>query len=451
MNQSVSAPQKYIEQLKSIEQQINQNRLQEAAQQLNVLVKSAPRDPRLFLLGSRLAEASRNPDGMLVAARKARQLAPRWPVATIHLAAVLAERGQTEEALTLAEQALEQAAAQASPTIIDAELLVKAATIAQRLDDHQRALQWLRQAEQINPEDLSLRYKIGLTLTHAGDSAAAIEIFTDLLQQEPERVALLSARMQACLKAGQTAQAIQDGETLLALEPDNEEHRFYLDVAHGLTPKTLPVAAISGLFDGYASRFDHHTVVQLQYKLPQEVAQLIRQWHPDGKADVLDLGCGTGLLGVCLGRMEGVLVGVDLSAPMLGQAARHGVYDRFHQVNLLDALQATPENLYHVITALDVFIYVGNLDTAIADAYRILLPGGRFVFSCETGTGADYALQGSYRYTHQRSYVQRLLQQAGFENISAEDRVLRMEANQPVQSLLFTARKPNTKGNNLAN
>jgi predicted TPR repeat methyltransferase len=76
-----------------------------------------------------------------------------------------------------------------------------------------------------------------------------------------------------------------------------------------------------------------------------------------------------------------------------------------------------------------------------------LLPGGRFVFSCEAGAdgAADYALQSTYRYTHRSSYVQHLLQQAGFEDIAIEDRILRSEANQPVQGFLVTAGKPPPK------
>src|SRR5665647_2103477 len=140
MQTPYSHAEPYLAQLKSIEQQINQNQLQEAALQLNLLSRNNPRDPRLFLLGSRLAEAARNPDGMLQAARKAHELAPQWPVASIHLASVLASRGEAEEAMAMTGQAIQQATAQASQTTVDIELLTKAATVAQRLDLHPQAL-----------------------------------------------------------------------------------------------------------------------------------------------------------------------------------------------------------------------------------------------------------------------------------------------------------------------
>ncbi len=436
MQPNYSHAEPYLAQLKNIEQLIGQNRLQDAALQLNQLVKANSHDPRLFLLGSRLAGAAHNPEGVLVAARKACQLAPQWPVAGINLAGVLASRGEAEEAMTLAEQATIQAPG-------DPVLLISAASIAQGLHLYPRALQWLRQAEKIRPDDLTIRYKIGLTLAYGGESASAIDIFTDLIQQLPGNAALLSERMRAFLSLKQNAQAIGDGEALLALEPDNEVFQFFLDLARGLTPKTQPGAFIAGLFDSFASQFDRQWVIQWHYQLPRDVAQMIQKWHPDSQGDVLDLGCGTGLLGVCLGSLEGVLVGVDLSGAMLEQAARHQVYSRLHHVNLLDALQATPAELYHVITALDVFIHVGDLEAVIPNAHRILLPNGRFVFSCELHSDdqADYTLHDTYRYTHRQDYVQRLLQAAGFKDIAVEDRVLRLQADQPVKGFLVTARK----------
>lgn len=431
----------FIAQLKNVEHQLSQNRLREAALQLNQLAKISPNDPRVFLIGSRLAEAAGNPDGMLQAAKKAHSLEPTWPPAAIYLAGVLTSRNETRDALALAIHAVQHATVQGS---LDAELLTAAASISHRQGLHEQTLTWLRHAEKMSPNDAGIQYKIGLTLNAMGDFTPAIEIFTALLSHTLDKSAILSARRQSALGARQLALAIQDGEALLALDPANQENQYYLAVALGKTPPTQPASVVSSLFDALASQFDRQLLVHSQYALPSDVAQMIRQWHPDNKVDVLDLGCGTGLLGRFLGSTEGVLVGVDLSEKMIEQAHMQGVYSSFHQVNVLDALAATPENLYHVIAALDVLIYVGNLDTVVINAHRILLPGGRFVFSCEASSmdnGADYTLQPSYRYTHQRCYVERLLAEAGFENNVIEDCVLRLEAGQPVSGFLVTAQK----------
>ena len=440
MNHSFSDAKQFVAKLNLIEQQINQKQLREAAQELNLLAKTASNDPRIYLLGSRLAEVANNPEGMLRAAQKAHQLAPQWPAAAIHLAYVLASQGEAEEAIASADLAIHEATTLGS---LDAGLLNRAASVAQMLGHYQEALAWLLQAEDMDPSDISTRYKIGLTLISNGDFAGAVDRLTPLLAQQPNNVSVLNARMHAFLGGKNLELAIQDGEAILAQDPSNADVPFYLAIARGETPKTQPESVILGLFDSSADRFDRHLVVQLKYKLPRDVAQLIHAWHADRKGDVLDLGCGTGLLGACLGPIDGVLVGVDLSDQMIEKAARHKVYDSFHRVNLLDALQATPDNLYHVIAALDVLIYVGSLDEVIANVYRILQVGGRFVFSCEVGPddAADFALQSTYRYSHQRSYVQGLLDATGFKDIEIEDRVLRYESNLPVQGFLVTARK----------
>ena len=101
-----------------------------------------------------------------------------------------------------------------------------------------------------------------------------------------------------------------------------------------------------------------------------------------------------------------------------------------------------------MITALDVLNYVGDLSSVLPNAHRILLTGGHLVFSCEasaeTGDGPtqDMTLDKStYRYTHDRKYVERLLKDSGFTDYGIEERVLRLNNNTPVNGYLITAVK----------
>lgn len=129
---------------------------------------------------------------------------------------------------------------------------------------------------------------------------------------------------------------------------------------------------------------------------------------------------------------------------MIDQAARHNVYDRFHNVDLHDALEATPPALYDVITALDVFIYAGDMTAAIPQAYSILRSGGHFIFSCERAeeSEADLVLRSSQRYAHKKSHIESLCRAAGFSEIQIDEMPLRYEDNQPMQGFLVVARKP---------
>lgn len=434
----------YVAELRRIEQLIAGNELAPATQSLDSLIKAQPHDPRLFLLGSCLARANNNQDGEFKLAVQAHHLAPQWAPATIQLAKVMVRAGHADEALSVAEQALTQATS-ANEHV---ELLLQAAEIAHQLADHKKTLVWLRVADERRPGDLRIRYKIACSLSATADFDGAIAALTPLIHLHPDKPALLIARFSAALGAGDVAMACSDAQALVALEPANETFAFYLAYARGDNPSVIPPVLMAQHFDDQASAFDQHLVLNLKYTLPRDVASMVRAWHPDNKVDVLDLGCGTGLLGACLGPMEGVLVGVELSAAMIREAHRHGVYHKFHQVDLLDALQATPENQYHVIAALDVLVYVGPLDSLTVDALRILLPGGRFVFSCEVGPGdgPDFMLQNTLRFTHRPSYVERVLQQAGFVEIGLEERVIRQDIGGPVVGLLVTARKPEASG-----
>ncbi len=441
MNNSFSNAPAFIKQLQDIEELILQNHLQKAAKKLTALGKTDSHDPRLFILGSRLAQASGNDAGMLQAARKAHELAPDWPMATIRLAKVLEEQKQVPEAIKMADAAIEQATQQST---LDVGLLSHASAIAQRQGYMSLALKWLDTAEKLQPGDLIIRLQTARAFDVAERYDEAISRFTSLMEHLPGNKDLLSSRMHSYLKSKQMDEAVVDGEALVAMEPDDERHRFFLSYARGENPENQPAGVISTLFDGYAERFDKHLVVQLQYRLPQDVAQMIHSWHPDRKGDVLDLGCGTGLLGACLGPIQGVLVGVDLSIEMIDKAITHKVYDKFHHVDVIAALKATPADQYHVIAALEVFVYIGNLEEVVPNAFRILVPGGHFVFSCELAEKGenDFNLKGTFRYTHQTEYLKRLMETSGFEDLVLDERSVRMHAGEPVSGLLVIGRKP---------
>lgn len=440
MSSTTLREQEHVKQLQYIERVIGENRLTDAARMLNTLAKTAPQDPRIFLLGSLMAEAANNLDGMLTAAKKAVDLAPGWPVASIRLAGVYSAKGQTSLAVQTAEQAIFEATQDNS---LATEYLTRAAAIAVKCQHYPQAALWAEQASAMAPESAQLKHLMAEAQAYNGQYEEAIALYTELLLQEPDNTDFLHDRLLAYINTAQTPLAQQDAERLVALAPDNETFTYYASLLKGETPATQPASVVTRLFDTSAAQFDRHLVGSRQYTLPQDVAQWILDWYPDKKVDVLDLGCGTGLLGASLGPLKGVIVGVDLSTKMIEKAAQRGVYAQFNQVNVLDALQATPENHYDVITALDVLIYVGDLSTVIPNAHRILTPGGRFVFSCEAAPKKvkTFALQATQRFVHQQDHVNKLLKAAGFGQIQMETRALRLEAGEPVQGFVVTAQK----------
>jgi predicted TPR repeat methyltransferase len=144
------------------------------------------------------------------------------------------------------------------------------------------------------------------------------------------------------------------------------------------------------VFDGYADCFDAH-LASLGYRVPGLMRALLlehlpalRRRQPVGPA--LDLGCGTGTIGVVLSDLPvRPLVGIDLSSKMLNEARAKRVYAELRQDDIETALAtyAAEEQSWALIISADALCYFGELEAVIRGAFAALQPGGLFVFSVE--------------------------------------------------------------------
>ncbi len=436
----------FTQQLVRIDQLIATGKLPQAGKLLNTAHRRDPHDPRPLLLGAKLARAANNPQGELQAVQRAVALSPEWPVSVMELAFVLSRQQQHTEALEQARKAVALA-----PD--DLEVLSRAIAVANAASNAEQALEWARTALALVPEDRMtlpgaqlLRYEVAQQLVRTGQHAQAQPLFARLLEELPDSPGAHQGALACAAALGDTGLQRQHADALLALEPDNTLYQYQRAIAYGETPTTQPADVVANLFDDYASRFDMHLVGGLKYRVPELVTQRLLELYPDRKFNLLDLGCGTGLMAIFLGPIEGHIIGADLSEKMLEQAARTRLYSRLHHVNVLDALRETPSDHYEVITCNDVLVYVGDLAEVIPNAWRILKPGGHFIFSCETAAEdeANLVLRSpSNRYAHKASHVEQLCRQAGFDDIRIEHlEQLRMEGGQPLPGFLVLARKP---------
>jgi len=182
--------------------------------------------------------------------------------------------------------------------------------------------------------------------------------------------------------------------------------------AVSLSSARAPEAYVRATFDAFAGDFDRHLREDLGYRVPDRLAVLLREhcgdFSTDGTLEVLDLGCGTGLVGDALDTAAVTLTGVDLSGQMLEAARRKGRYAALHQSDIASWLSAAGVSAFDRVIAADVFIYLGKLDGIFSDVARCLRPGGAFAFSLETCEGADYRLLSSGRYAQSGAYVEGL-------------------------------------------
>ncbi len=279
-------------------------------------------------------------------------------------------------------------------------------------------------------------------LFETGDHAAAADLMRQALEIIPNWTAGLFRLGEMHEAAGQGDAAAEAWRKLLQLDPDDRFGAGLKLAAAGYAavPETPPTAYVETLFDAYAPTFETALLDRLDYRVPELLANAIKVAAPERRfRSVLDLGCGTGLMGPYFRAYADHLGGMDLSEAMLQKAAEKQVYDSLAKgdVNELD----TPARSADLIIAADVFVYVGDLNRAFTNVARALAAGGLFAFSVENHAGDDeLILQPSLRYTHSESYVRRLLAENSMTLSSLQRATIRLDRGEPLQGLIVVAK-----------
>ncbi len=286
-----------------------------------------------------------------------------------------------------------------------------------------------------------------------GDALAAAEMAEQALAIAPRYAPawfLLGRAREARYAAGGDPgdhhAALRAYAAALDLDPDDSQGaRLALaqiggsDVLGAISP-----AYVRALFDAYAARFERHLVDDLAYRAPELVVAALDRL-PDAPATyavVLDLGCGTGLVGAALGARARHLTGIDLSPLMLAEAARGKRYHRLVEADLVAGLAAEPEAGADLVTAADVMIYVGGLEGLLDGAARVLRPGGRVAFSVQSHAGDGLVLGADARYAHGDALVRGAVARAGLILAHLEPATLRRERGLPVPGRIVVATRP---------
>ena len=127
----------------------------------------------------------------------------------------------------------------------------------------------------------------------------------------------------ACKQHGKLDEAIEAFKKALTIKPDYGRAQHMLSALTGKTDKTAPREYVENLFDGYSARFEAALVDKLEYKIPKLISNiLINPNRKKSLGSVLDLGCGTGLLGPEIRNHCSKLEGIDVSSEMLKLARK---------------------------------------------------------------------------------------------------------------------------------
>lgn len=275
-------------------------------------------------------------------------------------------------------------------------------------------------------------------LAGSGDLMAAAELMAGAVELAPGWAAGWFRLGELRREAGDEEGAAKAWHEAVALEPaDRLGASLNLAlVGAAPVPATPPADFVETLFDDYADRFDHALVEKLAYRVPELLEQAIGTTGRVAFDHAVDLGCGTGLMGERLRPLCARLDGIDLSAEMLRKAEERGVYDNLTKDDIAET--GLPAGV-DLVTAADVFMYVGTLDAVFAQVAQALKPGGLFVFSVEASDGDDLILRESRRYAHAQGYVETELAKAGLSLGSIAREVIRQDRGEAIEGLVVVA------------
>ncbi len=135
------------------------------------------------------------------------------------------------------------------------------------------------------------------------------------------------------------------------------------------------------LYRDWAETYDNTMLQGLNYQSPALVAELLAQHLPDRQAQILDIGCGTGLGGQALaGHGFQCIDGLDVSPEMMQVAGRRGVYRQFLTADL-NAPLPLADSSQDAMSCCGTFTH-GHVDAKCLDElFRVLRPGAPFAFT----------------------------------------------------------------------
>lgn len=350
-----------------------------------------------------------------------------------------------------------------------ASVLANLGTACFHLGRWDEAIATLEQATAAVPRDAEAWICLGLSHEARGHWQSAVNALERGLELDPGRAMAWLVCGQCRLRLGQETMALSDFEHALAIDPefaqawtargtllrelhrvdeaaecfekaralgaDPELHDYFLaSVREGVAPPAPPRRYVEALFDDYAGGYEAHLLDQLRYEAHESLVRPLLNGGRRFRA-VLDLGCGTGLCGALIHPMADLIDGVDVSAAMLEEARRLGLYRDLTHDDLVHYLETTglrPD----LVMAADVFIYVGELAPVFRSVRRILKPEGRFAFTVELApAGQDVRLLPSLRYAHSEAYIRRLAQTHDFKVRDLFVGTLRRDQGRPVPGL----------------
>lgn len=394
-----------------------QNSLAEAEQYIKLAQNRDTSSADIYLLAGNISLKINNTDEAVKAFAQALQINGKCASALINLAALTADESLYRKALDL----------EPNNAVVHAGL----AAILYKQKRTLEALEEYRNAVILNPDMPEVSNNLALILKDTGDYERAADLLLNAIKQAPQQTdfSINLAETLTLFYAQNPQEACKIAEQWQKFAPDNAFANHLVAAFNGKNATDSQFYS-EALFDAFAENYEQ-TMQNINYSAIAKLQEL--GFAPIGK--VLDLGCGTGLVGQAFKMDKNSFIGVDISQKMLDKAALKGVYANLIKADIVDFLQ-TLKLKFNFIIALDTVEYIDDF-CKIATYVN----GTPFVFTIENAPEnvIEYKLNASGRYQHNPHYICKRLIVAGYKNIKEYPLILRQENGADVNGTLFWA------------
>ncbi len=182
---------------------------------------------------------------------------------------------------------------------------------------------------------------------------------------------------------------------------------------------------------------------------------IVRQVRPSLEMDVLDFGCGTGLLTLGLQPLVRSVTGADTSSAMLGVLKQKVEVQGLANVSpvLLDPAQPLSlDGRFHLIVSSMALHHVAHLAPLLSRFHELLHPGGLVALAdLDREDGSFHGeTRDVFHLGFDRSELQALLREAGFAGLAAATAVVTRKEGHDYPVFLITGHKPGSTSGRLA-
>jgi len=280
---------------------------------------------------------------------------------------------------------------------------------------YEEAKRYCKLLLKLEPKNVETHYDLGLIAQSLGNRKRAIEYYHAALQIDESYFPAIN-NIALVYLAEHNPDAAKYYLTLgCELQPNNIELKQTFDALSQKSETNDEFNKIQQLFDSVADHYDEQLLTALEYQIPTRLMVLLKKYHPkNAKWNILEIGCGTGILCSYLKPWAELITGVDLSPKMSEKAKEKSCYEEV-VVSENGAFLRDKEALFDLIVSADVFVYQKELEEILSACYKGLKKKGIMAFTTEISRKEEVALQPSGRYCHSKQYLKKLAKKIGFK------------------------------------